>query len=107
VSRDTDLQGPSPEEINLRSADEVVLDPRAASPSLRSVPLQKSTSTQRPILSASLTTFSTSPLPKGSPVEARNNLASRYPVFELQPPDEIAHRDLLALASVDRYRTIC
>lgn len=107
MSRNTDLQGPSPEEINLRSADEVVLDPRAASPSLRSVPLQKSTSTQGPILSASLTTFGISPFPKGSPIEACNNLASRYPLFELQSPDETARRDLRALASVDRYRTIC
>lgn len=28
------------------------------------------------------------PVPKGSPVEAFNDLAPRYPVFELQPLDE-------------------
>ena len=28
------------------------------------------------------------PVPKGSPVEAFNDLAPRYPVFELQPRDE-------------------
>jgi deazaflavin-dependent oxidoreductase (nitroreductase family) len=30
------------------------------------------------------------PIPKGSPVEAFNDLASRYPVFELQPLNETA-----------------
>jgi hypothetical protein len=28
------------------------------------------------------------PVPKGSPVEAFDDLAPRYPVFELQPSDE-------------------
>jgi hypothetical protein len=31
------------------------------------------------------------PVPKGSAVEAFNDLAVRYPVFELQPLDETAH----------------
>jgi len=31
------------------------------------------------------------PVPKGSAVEAFNDLAPRYPVFELQPLDETAH----------------
>jgi hypothetical protein len=31
------------------------------------------------------------PVPKGSAVEAFNDLAPRYPVFELQPLDEIAY----------------
>jgi hypothetical protein len=31
------------------------------------------------------------PVAKGSAVEAFNDLAPRYPVFELQPLDETAH----------------
>jgi len=30
------------------------------------------------------------PVPRGSPVESFNDLAPRYPVFELQPLDETA-----------------
>jgi hypothetical protein len=37
------------------------------------------------------------PVPKGSPVEAFNDLAPRYPVIELQPLDETAHRAGTAL----------
>ncbi len=33
------------------------------------------------------------PVPKGSAVEAFNDLAPRYPVFELQPLDETVHGD--------------
>ncbi len=46
-----------------------------------------------PILRAYLDRYSTEvqrffPVPKGSPVEAFSDMASRYPVFELQPIDE-------------------
>ena len=49
-----------------------------------------------PILKAYLDRFAGEvqrffPVPKGSPVEAFNDLAPRYPVFELQPIDEAAH----------------
>jgi hypothetical protein len=49
-----------------------------------------------PILKAYLDRFAGEvqrffPVPKGSPVEAFNGLASRYPVFALQPLDETAH----------------
>ncbi|SRR6266436_3603724 len=36
------------------------------------------------------------PIPKGAAVEAFNDLAPRYPVFELQPLDEVAHGDVVA-----------
>jgi hypothetical protein len=46
-----------------------------------------------PILKAYLDRFAGEvqrffPVPKGSPVELFNDLAPRYPVFELQPMDE-------------------
>ena len=49
-----------------------------------------------PILKAYLDRFAGEvqrffPVPKGSPVEAFNDLAPHYPVFELQPMDETAH----------------
>jgi hypothetical protein len=49
-----------------------------------------------PILKAYLDRFAGEvqrffPIPKGSPVEAFNDLAPRYPVFELQPLDQAAH----------------
>ena len=49
-----------------------------------------------PILKAYLDRFAGEvqrffPVPKGSPVESFNDLAPRYPVFELQPMDETAH----------------
>lgn len=48
-----------------------------------------------PVLKAYLDRYATEvqrffPVPKGSPVEAFNDLAPRYPVFELQPLDEAA-----------------
>jgi hypothetical protein len=48
-----------------------------------------------PVLKAYLDCFASEmqrffPVPIGSPVEKFNDLASRYPVFELQPPDETA-----------------
>jgi hypothetical protein len=50
-----------------------------------------------PVLGAYLDRYATEvqrffPVPKGSPVEAFNDLALRYPVFELQPLDETALR---------------
>ena len=50
-----------------------------------------------PILKAYLDRFAGEvqrffPVPKGSPVEAFNDLAPRYPVFELQPLDDTASR---------------
>ena len=50
-----------------------------------------------PILKAYLDRFAGEvqrffPVPKGSPVEAFNDLAPRYPVFELQPLDETLSR---------------
>jgi hypothetical protein len=50
-----------------------------------------------PILKAYLDRFAGEvqrffPVAKGSAVEAFNDLAPRYPVFELQPLDETAHR---------------
>jgi hypothetical protein len=49
-----------------------------------------------PVLKAYLDRFASEvqrffPIPKGSAVEAFNDLAPRYPVFELQPLDETAH----------------
>ena len=49
-----------------------------------------------PVLKAYLDRFASEvqrffPVPKGSPVEAFNHLAPRYPVFELQPLDKTAH----------------
>jgi hypothetical protein len=51
-----------------------------------------------PVLKAYLERYATEvqrffPVPKGSAVEAFNDLAPRYPVFELQPLDETAHGD--------------
>jgi hypothetical protein len=55
-----------------------------------------SPSLRPPVLKAYLDRFAGEvqrffPVPKGSPVEAFKELASRYPVFELQPLDETAH----------------
>jgi hypothetical protein len=49
-----------------------------------------------PILKAYLDRFAGEvqrffPVPKGSPVEAFNDLAPRYPVFELKPLDQASH----------------
>jgi hypothetical protein len=49
-----------------------------------------------PVLKAYLDRFASEvqrffPVPKGSAVESFNDLAPRYPVFELQPLDEPAH----------------
>jgi hypothetical protein len=56
-----------------------------------------SPSLRPPVLKAYLDRYATEvqrffPVPKGSPVEAFNDLAPRYPVFELQPLDETALR---------------
>ena len=50
-----------------------------------------------PILKAYLDSFATEvqrffPMPKGSPVEAFSALASRYPVFELQPAEDTTQK---------------
>ena len=49
-----------------------------------------------PVIKAYLDRFASEvqrffPVPKGSPVEASHDLASRYPVFELQPLNETTH----------------
>ena len=54
-----------------------------------------------PVLKAYLDRYATEvqrffPVPKGSPVEAFNDLAPRYPVFELQPLDDTAHGESAA-----------
>jgi hypothetical protein len=53
-------------------------------------------SVRAPVLKAYLDRFAREvqrlfPVPKGSAADAFNDLAPRYPVFELQPLDETAH----------------
>ena len=73
---------------NARTAGEVVLvrAMRRRRYAVRELPL----SMRPPVLKAYLDRFSSEvqrffPVPKGSAVEAFSDLASRYPVFELQP----------------------
>jgi hypothetical protein len=75
---------------NARTAGEVVLARalRRRRYAVRELPL----SMRPPVLKAYLDRFASEvqrffPVPKGSAVEAFNDLAPRYPVFELQPPD--------------------
>jgi hypothetical protein len=79
---------------NARTAGEVVLARamRRNRYAVRELPA----SMRPPILKAYLDRFASEvqrffPVPKGSAVEAFNDLAPRYPVFELQPLDEIAY----------------
>ncbi len=78
---------------NARTAGEVVLvrAMRHRRYAVREVPPGR----RSPILKAYLDRFAGEvqrffPVPKGSPVEAFDDLAPRYPVFELQPMDEPA-----------------
>ena len=78
---------------NARAAGEVALVRalRRRHFALRELP----PSQRPPVLKAYLDHFATEvqrffPVPKGSAVEAFNDLAMRYPVFELLPPDETA-----------------
>jgi hypothetical protein len=78
---------------NARSAGEVVLvrAMRRHRYAVRELP----PGVRPPVLKAYLDRFATEvqrffPIPKGSPVEAFNDLAASYPVFELQPSDETA-----------------
>jgi hypothetical protein len=78
---------------NARTAGEVVLARamRRRRYAVREVP----PGMRSPILKAYLDRFAGEvqrffPVPKGSPVEAFDDLAPRYPVFELQPMDEPA-----------------
>jgi hypothetical protein len=80
---------------NARAAGEVVLvrAMRRHRYAMRELPL----SMRPPVLKAYPDRFASEvqrffPVPKGSAVEAFNDLAPRYPVFELQPLDETAHR---------------
>jgi hypothetical protein len=79
---------------NARIAGEIVLARamRRRSYAVREVP----PGMRPPILKAYLDRFAGEvqrffPVPKGSLVDAFNDLAPRYPVFELQPIDEAAH----------------
>jgi hypothetical protein len=79
---------------NTRAAGEVVLARamRRHRYAVRELPL----SIRPPVLKAYLDRFAVEvqrffPVPKGSPAEAFNNLAPRYPVFELQPLDQTVH----------------
>src|SRR3984893_5751365 len=79
---------------NVRSAGEVVLAHamRRHRYAVRELP----PSERPPVLKAYLDRFASEvqrffPVAKGSPVEAFNDLARRYPVFELQPLDEPVH----------------
>jgi hypothetical protein len=79
---------------NARTAGEVVLARamRRRRYAVREVP----PGMRSPILKTYLDRFAGEvqrffPVPKGSPVEAFDDLAPRYPVFELQPIDETAH----------------
>jgi F420H(2)-dependent quinone reductase len=75
---------------NVRSAGEVVL--ARAMRRDRYAARELTPSMRPPVLKAYLDRFASEvqrffPVPKGSAVEAFNDLASRYPVFELQRPD--------------------
>jgi hypothetical protein len=79
---------------NVRSAGEVVLARamRRHRYAVRELPPCK----RPPVLKAYLDRFASEvqrffPVPKGSAVEAFNDLAPRYPVFELQPLEERVH----------------
>ena len=79
---------------NVRSAGEVVLARamRCHRYAVRELP----PSERPPVLKAYLDRFASEvqrflPVPKGSAVDAFNDLAPRYAVFELQPLDETAH----------------
>jgi hypothetical protein len=79
---------------NTRTAGEVVLvrAMRRHRYAVRELP----PSLRPPVLKAYLDRYAAEvqrffPVPKGSAVEAFNDLAPRYPVFELQPLDETAH----------------
>jgi hypothetical protein len=79
---------------NARSAGQVVL--ARAMRRRRYAVRELSPGMRPPILKAYLDRFAGEvqrffPVPKGSPVEAFNDLAPRYPVFELQPAEEAAH----------------
>jgi hypothetical protein len=76
---------------NARSAGEVVLARAMRRQRYRAREL--SPDLRPPVLKAYLDRFAGEvqrffPVPKGSPVEAFNDLAPQYPVFELQPLDE-------------------
>jgi hypothetical protein len=76
---------------NARSAGEVVLV--RAMRRRRHVVRELSPELRAPVLKAYLDRFAAEvqrffPVPKGSPVEAFNDLAPQYPVFELHPVDE-------------------
>jgi hypothetical protein len=78
---------------NARSAGEVVLmrAMRRRRFAVRELPSEL----RPPILKAYLDRFAAEvqrffPVPKGSPVEAFDEIAPRYPVFELQPQNEAA-----------------
>lgn len=78
---------------NARAAGEVVLA-RAMRRHCYAV-FELAPGARPPILKAYLDRFAAEvqrffPVPKGSPMEAFNDVASRYPVFELQPRDETA-----------------
>ena len=78
---------------NVRAAGEVVLV--RAMRRRRYTAHELSPSARPPILKAYLDRFALEvhrffPVPKGSPVEAFNELALRYPVFDLQTQDETA-----------------
>ena len=80
---------------NARSAGEVVL--ARAMRRQRYAVRELSPDLSPPVLKAYLHRFAAEvqrffPVPKGSPVEAFNDLAPRYPVFELQPLDEAVPR---------------
>lgn len=80
---------------NARSAGDVVL--ARAMRRQRYAVQELSPDLRPPVLKAYLDRFAGEvqrffPVPKGSPVEAFNDLAPRYPVFELQPLDEAAAR---------------
>lgn len=81
---------------NARAAGEIVLARamRRRSYAVRELP----TGLRPPVLKAYLDRYAREvqrffPIAKGSPVEAFHALAARYPVFELQPPDEAAQGD--------------
>ena len=79
---------------NARAAGEVALV--RAMRRRRYAARELSSSLRPPVLKAYLDRFAGEvqrffPVPKGSPVESFNHLASRYPVFELQPLDKTVH----------------